>query len=110
MSENIPRVRPAKATDALVTIDGEHGPLVTIRRDGAIEFGDAYDIDETARLFWHAVASRMPRWELFTEEEHAALREAIRVFSGETSSILEDEGTNKVLSRLWAEMPRESES
>lgn len=42
----------------LLTIHDEQGPMVTIARDGSLTFGDSYDPDEAARIFWDAIA----RW------------------------------------------------
>jgi len=54
----IPKPKP---TDPVVTIHGHDGPaMVTIRRDGVVEFGEDYDLAEAARLFWEGVAQHMP--------------------------------------------------
>jgi hypothetical protein len=43
-----------------LTLRGPCGPLVTIKADGNVEFGEGYTLDETAILFWEALAGCNP--------------------------------------------------
>lgn len=42
-------------------IYGERGLMVKISlTDGSVTFGDNYDLDEIAKLFWAAMGKKMP--------------------------------------------------
>lgn len=46
---------------ALLVVNGKDGrPLVTIERDRSLAFGERYEPDEAARIFWEAMARHAP--------------------------------------------------
>lgn len=54
-------ITAAKVQDSVISISASNGrPLVAIRRDGRLEFGDDYQPDAAARLFWEAVQRFAP--------------------------------------------------
>ena len=59
-------IRQPQATDPLLTINGKgdagfNKPLVTIRNDGVLIYGEGYEPDAAARTFWEAMALHAPR-------------------------------------------------
>jgi hypothetical protein len=45
----------------ILCIHGEGGePIVTIKPNGTVEFGEGYTPTEAARIFWEALAWAMP--------------------------------------------------
>jgi hypothetical protein len=53
-------------TDPLLTINGKGDvgftkPLITIRNDGVLIYGEGYEPDAAARAFWEAMALHAPR-------------------------------------------------
>lgn len=59
--------RQPQPTDSLLTISsradpgGPNKPLVTIRNDGVLIYGEGYEPDAAARTFWEAMALHAPR-------------------------------------------------
>jgi hypothetical protein len=58
--------RQPQPTDPLLTINGKGDvsfskPLVTIRNDGVLIYGEGYEPDAAARTFWEAMALHAPR-------------------------------------------------
>ena len=57
-------ITAAKEIPASIVIPiGNSQPLVTIHPDGRLEYGDGYEPDATARLFWEAVQRLQPTLE-----------------------------------------------
>jgi len=55
-------ITPPQPTDRWLVINGpDNEPLVTVLRDGTIEFGPNYTPDAVAKVFWSALAGYMPR-------------------------------------------------
>lgn len=54
-------ISAAQAQPSLITISNTvNKPIVTIRPDGRLEFGEGYQPDEAARVFWDAVQRLTP--------------------------------------------------
>lgn len=54
-------ISAAQALPSLITISNTvNKPIVTIRPDGRLEFGEDYQPDEAARVFWEAVQRLTP--------------------------------------------------
>ena len=62
-------VAEPKPTDSLFTIwkDGVEA-IVTLRRNGEMEFGPSYTPDEAAKLFWDAIAGLIPETMLVRDD------------------------------------------
>lgn len=49
-----------RGTDRLVIADDDGNPLVSVHSDGSLTYGEGYDPDEAARIFWNALARHSP--------------------------------------------------
>lgn len=56
-------ITAAKVQPASIVLPFNNKPMVTISPDGTIEFGEDYQPDEAARLFWEAVQRLQPTLE-----------------------------------------------
>lgn len=59
-------ITAARVETALFSVGGNGTPMVTIHRDGRLEFGPDYDPDEAATSFWEAVKRLQPTLEQTT--------------------------------------------
>jgi hypothetical protein len=63
-------ISATKVQSPSIVLPFNNKPMVTLRPDGTIEFGDDYQPDEAARLFWEAVQRLQPTLEQQTGIRH----------------------------------------
>lgn len=63
-------ISAARVEMPLFSVGGNGTPIVTIHRDGRLEFSSDYDPDAAARAFWEAVQRLQPTFEQQTGIRH----------------------------------------
>lgn len=53
-------IPPFQAYDEIFSIYDQGNVIVTVKRDGTVEFGEGYEPDKAAKIFWESVVQYMP--------------------------------------------------